>query len=276
MGQLFSRVITVALFATFPAGANAILVDASTSTFLTHRDCTGTGTALCDSISATVNSDTDGLPGATSTAATLTDPNYGTSSGTVTLGGAPGNSVLTASSDSLAAKRNGSNNYALERYTNSEAKPIALIFRGIFNYEQTVPAENANFDPRLIPSFAEVTMGIYTIPEPAFDAGTTEADNFFALSISAPPGTILIDVGLMESTRNLSDTGTQTLKLSAIIQPGESVWLRSTLSAFAANGAVVGGSLATTASAVPTPGSLPLLALGLLALVARRYSTNLR
>ncbi|MDH4053537.1 MAG: PEP-CTERM sorting domain-containing protein [Rubrivivax sp.] len=243
--------------------AQAVPVESTTTTRLTMRDCIA-GTTACDGIGSILHSGLDGSPGATSAATTLTNALFGSSSGSAQITGS-GGSVLTANATSEAGKRNSANGGSLQRYTYLGASPTTLTFFASIAYDQTVPAENAGFDPaNAIATFSGVYGGIevFTITDSEIDAGVTDVDNFNTVfgGFTLAPGYLSLGSADTGALSNMTASGTHNLSVSFNVNAGQSVWLWALLQSPAAHGAVVDASMVT---AVPEPGALALAGLSL-------------
>ena len=122
--------------------AAAVQVQSTTSVLLTFRQCME-GETACDSISGIKFKSLGGLPGATDAQASHEDAEYGTANGNANLAG--GNTQMNASINSLPGARNGANVFILERYENSSEHAQKLTLDATLTFDQTVPAENADF-----------------------------------------------------------------------------------------------------------------------------------
>jgi hypothetical protein len=257
------KIKTVLLLALLvcPLGTHAVQITSGTSTFVTFRDCIAAGAIPCDGLTATSQSMAGGFPGDSSATASLSDAAFGTADASAQLGGGVGAATLTNSAISETGKRNGGNSYALERYIYTGTGPTTLIFDGLLTFDQTVPPQNAN---NTIASTAVAGLIIYTQTDPFFEAGTTQADNFFALSFccSTPPGYNVLASSEVQSAANVTDSGSLALSLSVNLNPNDTVWLYYYSQALAANGSSVSATFVTSTN-VPEPVTLALFSLGL-------------
>lgn len=255
--------------------AQAVPVTSSTAVYVSTRDCIP-GVTACDSISPTNASVADGLPGASSAAASMSDPSYGSAAGTATLTGV-GEAVLTGNVSANAGKRNSSNAHALSKYTNASASVQTLTFSGTVAFDQIVPPENAQFDP-LDPGTAtkaNFSLIAFTLTDAALDVGVTALDNFLSLfdGFQYAPGFSIVDEISGFSVPNTTFTGGGTYSIDAAVAAGQSVWLYALLQTPASNGGTIDASLTTSVS-VPAPAGIGLLALGLIGLLRARRSAS--
>lgn len=247
--------------------AQAVPVTSSTSSLVTFRDCVA-GVTVCDDITAAQNFYA-GLPGDTSTQNNQTDGVRAVDSSAELT--SAGGALLQAAVNSAPSTREGANLQSLQRYTYNGAVARTLTFFGHMAYDQTVPAENADFPFAMgTATQAYGYIEAFVIDDANFDAGVTAQDNYWALfgSWGFAPG--YVSLGFDEFTGpQVSGAGTHDLAVSFSVNPGQSVWLFSFFQAVAANDAEVEGSLRT---AIPEPGTLALAALSLagLAVTGRR------
>ena len=143
MKDKFLMVLAVASLAG-PTVSRAELVQAGTANILTFRDCIA-GESICDSFGGMEQASFGGLPGELAAEVSQADVAYGEAYGNAQLTGAPGAAELKAITTSEPAKRNGSSNMMLQRYTNTSDSAETLTFSADLTYEQTVPDENASF-----------------------------------------------------------------------------------------------------------------------------------
>ena len=243
--------------------ALATPVQSTTTTLLTLRNCIA-GTTACDGISTTIASAIDGLPADSSSSASLTDSAFGAALSGSTQITSPGSSLLTGSATSAAGKRNSTNQGSLQRFTYMGGTPATLTFWASIAYNQTVPTENANFDPNNAAAvFSGVSGGIevFTIDDAEIEAGATERTNFntiFGGYTNAPGYTTLGSASSASS--NLTGSGSNNLSVSFNVNSGQSVWLMARMQTPAVNGASVSATMVT---GIPAPGTLALAALGL-------------
>ena len=231
------------LFLTFlvaPTVGQAVTVQSTTSTYVSLRDCIA-GETTCDSISRSHRYAVGGVPGSPHAEADLKDPEFGETAGSAHLDAEPGIAELTAYVTSLPARRNASSSFVLHRYTNTSNEIQSLIVSGDLTYEQTVPEENSTFPADghgRSGAFAE--MELFSMEIDSIEAGTSAEDNFGILDGEPPPGYRSLDNAktdgiIADSTAH----GNENLSMSAVLEPGDSIWLLAIIQAIAANGAVV-------------------------------------
>lgn len=246
MKNKFLPILGVCLLAG-PLVAGAELVESTTGVMLTFRPCIS-GATVCDSIGPSQLSRYGGLPGNLSATARHVESKYGEASGTATLTGPPGAAQMSASSASLPATRNGANSVMFQRYTNISAHGQTLTFSATLNYDQMVPAANADFPANghaRSGTYAEII--IFSIDTDALEAGTTAEENFSLLMEGPDPSITSRELGSAgtEPSSNVTETGTKTISSTATVEPGDSVWLLAILQSLAANGAKVSATLDT-------------------------------
>ena len=148
----------------------------------------------------------------------------------------------------MSATRNGSSSVILQRYTNTGESPETLTFGATLTYEQTVPAENAAFpDGDRTRSGASAEMVIFTMDAESIEVGASADELNSALSFEQEPADLkdLDDTHSMPSL-NATGEGTETLSVTAIVEPGDSVWLWAILQGVVVNGAEVKASVTTS------------------------------
>jgi hypothetical protein len=96
-----------------PIAALAVLVESSTTVFLSFRTCVAGATSACDIPPSAPISTIAGLPGNVATQADATNAEFGMTSGSTELV----DGTLSASATSLSLKRNGSTSATTQRYT---------------------------------------------------------------------------------------------------------------------------------------------------------------
>ena len=268
------KILTALVLVAASFSAQAVPVTSSTSAYTTTRDCVS-GVTVCDFVSATVHAQAGGLPGDQSATATLSEQDYGTATGTAELTGGVGAMALTGDATSLSGKRNSTNTYGLQRYTYTGAGTMTFTFEGVLTFDQTVPAENAVFDP-LSPGSstrAVAFLEIFSLSDPFLEAGVSEFDNFLThiSGYSSAPGYSLLAQASAGSTTNVTESGSEALSVSVNLNTNDTIWLRAALQTPVANGAFMNASFVTTSNApVPAPGGVALLAFGLAVLGFRR------
>lgn len=238
--------IFVVMLMGVPAAASAELVQFGTANVVTFRQCTA-GETTCDSFGPMDLATFGGVPGELRSEVSQADVAYGEAYGSATLTEKPGVAELKAITDSLPAIRNGSTSVTLQRYTNARKRAETLTFEAVLTYKQTVPAENAGFpDDAGMDSGATAEIVIFTMDADAIETGPTTANVYSALSFEQEPaGLEDLDAARIEPSSNETGEGTSTLSITAIVEPGESVWLWAILQGIVVNGATVNASLVT-------------------------------
>ena len=238
-------IIAVALMAT-PLVAAAELVQAGTSIILTFRDCIA-GETICDSFGPMQQATYGGLPGELAAEVSQADVAYGEAYGNAQLAGAPGAAELKAITTSVPAKRNGSSNMMLQRYTNTSDSAETLTFSAVLTYEQTVPDENASFpDGESTRSGVSAEIAIFIMDDETIEVGATAEDLYGALSWESEPAGFK-DLGFTSVAPSDNETGegTTPFSVTATVEPGDSIWLWAILQGIVVNGATVNASLTT-------------------------------
>jgi hypothetical protein len=237
------------LFVTFLAGptvVQAVSVQSTTSTYVSLRQCVA-GETVCDSIDRSHRRAVDGMPGSRDAQASLKDPEFGEATGSAQLTGEPGSAKISASANSLPAKRNASTGYVTQRYTNSSDRRQTLTFTGDLTYDQTVPDENSKFPAdgggR---TGAFVEMELFSLETDSIEAGTSAEENFEVFMEGPPPGYQTLDGARTDGTMsNVTGQGNEEFSMSAVLEAGDSLWMFVLLQAISANGAVVEATLDT-------------------------------
>lgn len=232
-----------------PFAANAVTVESSTSVYLTFRECVS-GKTVCDSISRSKATVLGGLPGDQKASASKEEPALGTSSGRVTLTKVLGESKHIGKVRSLPGARNGGNSLSLQKYTNSSSTTEMVTFEGVLTFEQTVPEENADFPANgASMSGAGAELGIIQFNVDAIEAGITDEDNFEIL-MEGPKlddDVVVNELGFDRTgdLTNISESGSKTASVEAIVNPGDTIWLWVIVQNLSANGAEVTSSFIT-------------------------------
>src|SRR5690349_3020962 len=266
-----------------PLTAGAVSVDYSTAVGLTFRDCIDLGDTGCDDVSSLVQRNYDATPPNTSSAATASLANYGSSAALASF------SILRAEATSLAGKRLNANAIAVQKYTYVGAEPTQRTFQGTLTYSQTLTGVYPDF----VGTGVTAVLDVYTLPGGAaatIDVGDTAESNFNALfSVYALPGyTDLLDPNstsylFIDPSPNVAN-GTGTASATVALNPGDTIWVSALLQTPAVNGGTVNAFDTFTAgwdnaadlipaslAAVPEPTTIALMAVGLAGLgVARR------
>lgn len=243
--------IAIALLS--PMCAIAVEVQSTSSVYLSFRHCVA-GETVCDSIGRAEISVAGGLPGESAANANRTEPEFGEVNGSAHLKDSPGETQLIAEASSLPATRNGGNSFIVQRYTNASEGAEALTLTATFDYEQTVPAENAAFPPDgPSRSGAVAEMEFFTLDVDAIEAGTTAEDNWETM-FQVPEA----DLGYASvvftgsgPTSNVSESETKSFSIDTVVAAGDSIWIVVILQSLAANGAEVSASLATSLEVAP-------------------------
>ena len=239
--------ILAAVLLTGPLAAKAELVQSTTGVMLTFRHCIA-GEKVCDSIGPYEAASYGGLPGAPAAITSHADPAYGEASGSAQLTGAPGAAELSANATSLPAMRNGANSVTLQRYTNESASAETLTVGATLTYNQTIPAENADFAAdSSARSGAHAEIYIFSLDVDSLEAGTTAEENSTLLLEGPDPSITPTELGSdsTEPSSNVTESGTATLSSTVTVEPGDSIWLWVILQSLVANGADVSATLDT-------------------------------
>lgn len=236
---------------------SAELVTSTSGVMVTSRDCVA-GKTVCDAFGRSTAMEIDGLPGARQAQASLDEAAVGKAVGSTMLTDEPGGAVLKASINPLPGKRNGANSIFIQRYTNVSERAGSLTFRATLTYEQTIPAENADFPDKNdeeagtfdLGSVASAEIGIFAVDVAGIEAGTTASDNMSALMVEAglPEGVEPVELHFSKAQehKNVNGTGTAELSGTVTIAPGDSIWMLAILQSLGANGAVISGTLSTS------------------------------
>jgi len=205
------------------------------------------GESICDSISPTHRHAVGGTPGSPRAQADLKDAEFGETAGSAYLDGEPGVAKITANVTSLPARRNASSSFVLQRYTNTSVGAQTLTFGGDMTYDQTVPEQNSTFPAdgggR---SGAFVEMELFSLQTDFIEAGTSAEDNFGLFDGGPPPGYQSLDYAKADGMiSDVTGQGDENLSISAVLKPGDSIWMLAIMQAIAANGAVVEANLDT-------------------------------
>ena len=254
--------------------AQAVPVTSSTSTFVSTRDCIA-GATECDFVSATLASDVGGPPGASNATAAMSDPSFGSTSGTAEIFGI-GEALRSGSGVSNAGKRNSSNSYMLQKFTNTSSQFTTVTFSGVLEYDQDVPAANAAFDPTSpgTATIANAAIFLYSFDSPTIDVGIDAFENFLKLSggLSAEPGFVeRAAAGLQSPVNTTAAGGSVSRTVSTNVAAGETIWFYSFLQTPAANGANISATLRTS-MVVPAPAGWTLVLLALFIVRARQQA----
>ena len=229
-----------------PTVVHAVSVQSTTSAYVSLRQCVA-GETVCDSISRSHRKAIGGMPGSPDAQAVQKDPEFGEATGSAHLSDEPGTANLAANVVSLPAKRNGSTSFMLQRYTNTSDRTQTLTFTGDMTYRQTVPEENSTFpadSDGQSGAFAE--MELFTLSIDSIGAGTTAEDNFGIFDGEPPAGYESIDnANTNRAIANVTEQGSEGLSMSAVLKPGDSIWMYALMQGIAANGAVVEATLVT-------------------------------
>lgn len=245
------------LIATGPVSAD--LITSTTGVMVTSRDCIP-GKTVCDSFGRSTAQEVGGLPGARQAQASLGDPAFGKAVGSTIVRDAPGSAEMSASVKPLPGKRNGANGVFMQRYTNTSEQEESLTFMATLTYEQTIPAENADFPDKHdeeagtfdLSSLASAEIYIFAMDIEAIEAGTTASDNMDALmgETELPEGVEPVELHSSKAKEhnNVNGTGTTELSGTVTIAPGNSIWMFAILQSLGANGAEISGTLTTKTS----------------------------
>lgn len=239
---LFSGLV----FLVAPGPVLAELVQSTTSTYLSFRDCEA-GETACDTLSRMHARAIGGSPGGQDSPVSLSGPEFGNARANAQLTRQPGAGELTVQITSLAGKRNASSGFTLQRYTNTSDVAETLSFEAVFTYGQTVPEVNSQFPEKGgARTGASVEMQLASIEPESLEAGNTAEENWGIMEGEPPPG--LQSLGFARSNDesfNVTGQSEETLQVTAVLEPGQSIWVLAKLQAAAANGAEVSADLVT-------------------------------
>jgi hypothetical protein len=222
-------------------------VQSTTSTYVSLRNCVA-GQTVCDSIDRAHARAIGGSPGGQDAQASQSDPEFGEAHASARLTGQPGAATLSGHARSLAARRNASSGFALQRYTNESESAQTLQVEGSLTWEQTVPEENADFpDNNVAHSGANVEMALFAMDAESVEAGTSAEDNWGILDGEPPAGyEELATAGTDGPHSNATEDGHKTFTMTTVLEPGTSVWIFVLLQTLTANGAEVKAELVTS------------------------------
>jgi len=240
-----NKLAAILVLALLSGPAWAERVQSTTSVLLTFRNCVP-GQTVCDDLGPIQAKEYAGLPGDPEAEASMDDPAFGASRGSVKITGVPGSAKMNTLVNSVAGARNGSSSFLLHRYINSSGHVESLTFSGVLNYDQTVPPSNAEFpntDATRSGAFAE--MLILTMNVDAFEAGSTAEDNFEMVMGETPAGVEYkeLESKVVSGPANTTGAKSQEISGTVVIDPGDSVWILGILQSLGANGASVNARL---------------------------------
>ena len=262
--------------------SHAAAISAGTAEYVTVRTCTVAGVSGCDSLSSVQFGMYGGMPGDTTSAASLSVTGFGSANGSVSLSGIVGAPVLRADANSQAGKRLNTNSVALQRYTYNGPAPTTRVFQGDLSYSQLVTGTY----PVGVGGGINAILEVFTLPTETIDIDNNEIANFEMLFFGYSRLIGYSSLGISnyrDSTSTL--TGNGTLSVVVNLNPGDAVWVKALVQTPAVNGGWVDSShtfvtswdnssgLTPAAVAIPEPTTL---ALSLFALAAVAGLTSSR
>lgn len=255
--------------------SHAAAINFGTGEYVTVRSCIPGATTPCDSISPVIQGAYGGSPGATSSSATTTLDGYGTATGSVSLSGAIGAPVLRASAISEPGARTNTNSLALQRYTYTGLDVATRTFGGTLTYSQTLSLSGV-YVPGVGGGISAI-IDVFTLPYDTIEVGDTAESNFQALFSDRRNLAGYASLGSDEFFDRVSTaSGVGALGVTVTLNPGDSVWVWVLLQTPAVHGALIDSSdtlitawdiaadLVPAAMTVSEPGTLAMIALGLL------------
>ena len=273
------RNVQAAIFAIAALLSESVLpveISAGTSEYITMRTCTVIGASGCDQISPVQFGQFGGLPGDSESTVNLSVDGYGSGSSSVALSGVIGAPILKASASSQSGKRISTNSIALQRYTYDGDTSTTRTFGGDIVYSQF----SSGTYPAGIGSGINANIEIFTLPTETISIRPTAAANFNMLSSGYANLTGYSSLGyanFQDETSNAAGTG--HLSVTVQLNPGDVIWVWALLQTPATNGGWIDSShtfvtswdetsnLTPSVVAVPEPGSLAMLILGVIFLI---------
>ncbi len=259
--------------------AMAIPITSATGSYLTFRDCS---VGICDSGTPVLRGEEFTVAGPSS--ASATHATLGNSSASAAFGGTVGTPTLRARAQSNANGRLGATSIAVQRYENTSTESITAFFGGELSFTLT----GVSSSPTVFTGI-EAQLALFTTPLGYIDVTSPPPDRFAIFDLFTwydIPGVVPVyDSGLVQ----YGATPTAPISLTTpgiLVAPGESFFVLARILAIGAEGSLAdasstlmtnlydSGDIAdrevldsssglTPVTAVPTPATLALVAIGL-------------
>lgn len=260
---------TAAALLAAPLQGHAVLADYGVAEGVSLRTCIAGQTGCDEAVRPPFALEFGGLPKEAVAQASVISGNS-SATGKVSLSGAIGAPILSATAHGAAAVRANTTAFALQKYEYNGATADTRTFSATLSYAQTL----SDVYPPPDGSGIVAAIDLFTLPVPMIEVGDTAESNFGALfGVSALPG--YISLGSQEFTDQSSVTnGFATLAVTHTLQPGDTVWVWTLLQTPAPNASTIDASHTmitqwdnandlAPAAVVPEPSTWAQLALGL-------------
>ena len=238
MKPLFQIALIVAT--TFLSGeASSVEISASTSEYVSMRDCSAPGVTGCDQISRVLFNRIGGLPGDSQSNAGFSVVGYGSGNGSVSLSGVIGAPILKASAISQTGKRVSTNSIALQRYVYSGETSSIRTFGGNISYAQ----QSTGTYSTGIGSGISAHLEIFTLPTSTISINASSIANFNMLF--GGYANLVGYSSLGEATFqdvNSNANGSGNLSVTAQLNPGDAIWVWALVQTPATNGGWIDSS----------------------------------
>lgn len=264
--------IALIVTATFFSGqASSVEISASTSEFVSMRDCSILGVTGCDRISSVLFRRIGGLPGDSQSNVDFSVVGYGSGNGSVSLSGVIGAPILKASAISHTGKRVSTNSIALQRYVYDGDTSSTRTFGGNISYTQ----ESTGTYPTGTGSGISANLEVFTLPTNTISVNASSTANFNMLF--GGYANLVGYSSLGEATfrdANSNANGSGNLSVTVQLNPGDAIWVWALVQTPATNGGWIDSShtfvtawndtnnLTPAVVAVPEPSSLVLWLFG--------------